>query len=87
MRLRHRVLSSSSVLPAMDHVCNVRSELLDRLAGAVEQLGRAKLDLRECLEHSTAFPGRFISGEVDQLRAACGLIRAELEYHRASHGC
>jgi hypothetical protein len=68
-------------------VCKTRTDLLDRLANAVERLGRAKLSLRESVEERVFTSSRFFSSEVDKLRNDCGLIRAELEYHRASHGC
>jgi hypothetical protein len=58
-------------------VCQGRTELLDRLAVALERLGQAKLQLEI---------GNSI-GEVAKLRGECGAIRRELEDHRASHGC
>jgi hypothetical protein len=61
--------------------------LLDRLASAVEKLGRAKLELSLCVEDGAFMPGQFLRGEVEQLRTECGSIRAELEGHRAHHGC
>jgi len=58
-------------------VCQSRTELLDRLAVALERLGQAKLQLEI---------GDSI-GEVAKLRGECGALRCELEAHRASHGC
>jgi hypothetical protein len=58
-------------------VCQSRTELLDRLAVALERLGQAKLQL----EIADSI------GEVAKLRGECGAIRSELQAHRASHGC
>jgi len=77
----------AAAIPTLNSVCQIRATLLDRLANAVEQLGRAKLSLRKCVEDRSFSPESLISGQVEQLRNDCGLIRAELEYHRASHGC
>jgi hypothetical protein len=78
---------AATAIPAINSVCEIRAHLLDRLANAVEQLGRAKLSLRRCVEEHAFSSEAFISGQVEKLRTDCGLIRAELEYHRASHGC
>jgi len=78
---------AATAIPAINSVCEIRANLLDRLANAVEQLGRAKLSLRQCVEERSFSSETFISGQVEKLRTDCGLIRAELEYHRASHGC
>jgi len=78
---------AASAIPSLSAVCKTRSDILDRLASAVERLGRAKLSLCGCMEDCASTPGPFVAGEVEQLRTDCGLIRAELEYHRASHGC
>ena len=64
-------------------VCKTRTELLDRLAGALESLGRAKLSL----EAGEIIYGQSIRNRVDGLRVECGTIRRELEFHRIVHGC
>lgn len=79
--------ATSDTTHSVSSVCAVRTELLNRLASTVEQLGRAKLNLRECLDDGAFMPGKFVTGEVQELRSACGVIRKELERHRASHGC
>jgi hypothetical protein len=68
-------------------VCRTRTDLLDRLADAVESLGRAKLDLRNTVESGDLSQGDFVRMEVERLRKDCGSIRVELEYHRANHRC
>jgi hypothetical protein len=78
---------AASAIQSLNPVCEIRADLLDRLASAVEKLGRAKLNLMEYVEERSFSSGPFVSGQVEQLRTDCGLIRAELEHHRASHGC
>ncbi len=78
---------SPETTESVDPVCRIRIDLLNRLAGAVEMLGRAKLDLKTSMENGTWSPGLFTKGEVEQLRNECGSIRAELQLHRLSHGC
>jgi hypothetical protein len=68
----------------VDGVCKTRMDLLDRLAGAVGRLGRAKLSLETDGPNSD---GREKYSLRDALRNECGTIRSELEYHRVSHGC
>ncbi len=78
---------ASPAIQSLPSVCKTRTDLLDRLASAVERLGRAKLSLRESVDDKVVSSSRFFGSEVERLRTDCGLIRAELEYHRASHGC
>ena len=72
----------------LDSVCQRRMDFLDQLANSVEKLGRAKLSLRESLNGTgSLISAEFSAGDVEQLRTECARIRAELENHRASHGC
>jgi hypothetical protein len=70
-----------------DCVCFTRTTLLNKLAGTIERLGRAKLSLRDCADERDYGGEAFIARELEQLRSDCGVIRAELELHRATHGC
>jgi hypothetical protein len=80
-------MASQAAIQSVLPVCQTRAHLLDQLASAVEQLGRAKLSLSDLFENTAFIPGPFVAEEVEQLRTDCSLIRAELEYHRVSHGC
>jgi hypothetical protein len=68
-------------------VCTIRTSLLDRLAGAVESLGQAKLHLKVSVATGDFTRSQSIGIEVESLRKNCCRIRVELEYHRANHGC
>jgi sporulation-control protein spo0M len=81
--LNHTPLASSS----KDSVCVTRTTLLNKLASTIERLGRAKLSLRDCEDQRDFLAERFITRELEQLRSDCGVLRAELELHRAAHGC
>ena len=64
-----------------------RTTLLNKLASTIERLGRAKLSLRDCEDQRDFVAEDFITRELEQLRSDCGVIRSELELHRAAHGC
>lgn len=68
-------------------VCKIRKELLDRLAGVVASLGRAKLALTSAMENRDTVRYESTQLEVERLRSDCASIRVELESHRARHGC
>jgi hypothetical protein len=68
-------------------VCKTRTDLLDRLASAIESLGRAKLSLESGSLEGDVFHEDSIRNQVDGLRLECGIIRQELEFHRSAHGC
>jgi hypothetical protein len=68
-------------------VCKTRTDLLDRLAGALESLGLAKLSLETGSLTVDDVHAESIRNHVDGLRSECGIIRRELEFHRISHGC
>jgi hypothetical protein len=71
----------------VDGVCKTRMDLLDRLAGAVERLGRAKLSLETDGQNADGREKHSVRDHADALRNECGTIRSQLEYHRVSHGC
>ena len=72
---------------SMSVVCKTRADLLDRLAGAIQELGRAKLQLTDTFEEGKALNLESAQFEVFRLRDECTGIRLELEYHRAQHHC
>jgi hypothetical protein len=71
----------------ISEVCKTRTDLLDRLASAVESLGRAKLSLETGSPESASIHEESLRNRVDALRLECGMIRHELEFHRITHGC
>lgn len=83
-RNNQRALQSASMFGG---VCKTRAELLDRLAGALETLGLAKLSLETGSFNIADEHAESIRNHVDGLRIECGIIRRELEFHRISHGC
>lgn len=68
-------------------VCRTRTDLLDRLAGLVANLGCAKLQLTNSIETEDAVQLECARLEIERLRNACSSLKAELENHRAQHGC
>jgi hypothetical protein len=77
----------SRSLSVAETVCKTRTNLLDRLAAAVESLGRAKLFLETESSGNNPYQEQSLRYQVDVLRLECGTIRRELEFHRLSHGC
>jgi hypothetical protein len=75
-------LTRSAALPFT--VCKIRTNLLDRLAAAVENLGRTKLFLET---GSDPIQEQSLRSQLNVLRGECGTIRRDLELHRLSHGC
>lgn len=71
----------------VDGACKTRIEILDRLASAVERLGRAKLSLETDAPKVSGCERESLRNHLDELRLECGSIRGELEYHRVIHGC
>jgi len=72
---------------ATDPVCGTRTDLLNRLAAAVEELGRVKVELTLLLPASKVPERLFVESELIRLRDHCNAVRIELESHRAQHGC
>ncbi len=72
---------------ALGAVCETRTDLLDRLAGALESLGLAKLSIESGSLNVDGVDAVSLRKHVDGLRHECGLIRRELEFHRITHGC
>jgi hypothetical protein len=68
-------------------VCQTRTDLLDRLAAILANLGLAKLQLWSSVESEDPIPYESACIEVERLRQDCTEVRAELESHRARHGC
>jgi hypothetical protein len=77
---------TSSARLATSAVCETRTLLLDRLAGALEKLGRAKLSL-ETDAPTASSDTQSLRHQLDGLRSECGVVRRDLEVHRLSHGC
>jgi len=76
------ILARSAAIPLA--VCKIRTNLLDRLAAAVESLGRAKLFLETGHD---PLQEQSVRSQLNVLRSECGTIRRDLELHRISHGC
>ena len=68
-------------------VCKTRTDLLDRLARLLVDLGRAKFALAEALENGDRVQRHSAQFDITTLRQDCGRIRVELECHRLQHGC
>jgi hypothetical protein len=79
--------TTGTVSGTVDAVCRRRTELLDRLAGTIDRIGRGKLAFKSSLEDLDTAASDCIQGEVLRLRHECEVIRAELGEHRAAHGC
>jgi len=73
--------------PSVITVCKTRTDLLDRLADALESLGRAKLTLETDRPNGDLIYKNLIRHQVHALRDECSSIRQQLETHRLSHGC
>jgi hypothetical protein len=68
-------------------ICKTRKDLLDRLAGTLASLGRATVELTSAVEDGDTTHSRSVQVAVERLRKDCSSIRAELQEHRATHGC
>ena len=68
-------------------VCEMRTNLLDRLADVLANLGHAKLELTAAAEDGDGILYESARTEVGRLRSESTSIRYELEHHRAQHGC
>jgi hypothetical protein len=67
--------------------CKTRTDLLDRLAGTLSNLRRATVKLSSAVESGDTAQSRSVQIAVERLRKDCSSIRAELQEHRATHGC
>jgi hypothetical protein len=61
--------------------------LLDRLAGALENLVRATLGLTSAMKNRDAVQDELAQFEIERLQSDCAGIRVELKCHREQHGC
>ncbi len=68
-------------------VCQERTNLLDRLAGLLVDLGNAKVEFRSSVLTGNSDECESARYQVEKLRDACSTIRLDLESHRAEHGC
>jgi hypothetical protein len=68
-------------------VCKIRTDLLDRLAGALENLVRATLGLTSAMKNRDAVQDELAQFEIERLQSDCADIRVELKCHREQHGC
>ena len=80
--------SPGNQLPfSIDGVCMIRADILDRLAGIVANLGLAKLELASAFESGDFVRYESAQFEIETLQLDCSDARADLEHHRAQHGC
>ena len=87
MAIAQRAWDDNAVPASVNLVCQTRTDLLDRLAAVVANLGLAKLELAAAGQSGDAVRYENTRLHIEGLRAGCRGVRAELESHRARHGC
>lgn len=72
---------------ALYPVCGTRTDLLNQLADVLEQMGNLKVQVATLVSGQNTSELELLTEKLLLLRAECNTARAQLEQHRAEHGC